>query len=54
MRLAVLDELRRLVPFDAFAWLLTDPESGVGTAPIADVPCLPDCHVSFVSGMPAL
>jgi DNA-binding NarL/FixJ family response regulator len=40
MRLAVLDELRRLVPFDAFAWLLTDPESEVGTAPIADVPCL--------------
>ena len=42
MRLAVLDELRRLVPFDAFAWLLTDPESEVGTAPIADVPCLPE------------
>ncbi|MEO6125501.1 MAG: helix-turn-helix transcriptional regulator [Ilumatobacteraceae bacterium] len=40
LRLAVLDELRRLVPFDAFAWLLTDPESEVGTAPIADVPCL--------------
>ncbi|MCU1398223.1 MAG: transcriptional regulator, LuxR family [Acidimicrobiales bacterium] len=28
--------------FDAFAWLLTDPESEVGTAPIADVPCLPE------------
>lgn len=42
LRLAVLDELRRIVPFDAFAWLLTDPDSEVGTAPIADVPCLPD------------
>lgn len=42
MRLGLLDELRRLVPFDAFAWLLTDPETEVGTAPIADVPCLPE------------
>ncbi|MEP7111900.1 MAG: helix-turn-helix transcriptional regulator [Ilumatobacteraceae bacterium] len=41
LRLALLDELRRIVPFDAFAWLLTDPETEVGTAPIADVPCLP-------------
>lgn len=40
LRLALLDELRRAVPFDAFAWLLTDPETQVGTAPIADVPCL--------------
>jgi DNA-binding CsgD family transcriptional regulator len=42
LRLALLQELRRLVPFDAFAWLLTDPSSEVGAAPIADVPCLPD------------
>ncbi len=42
LRLALLDELRRLVPFDWFAWLLTDPSSEVGAAPIADVPCLPD------------
>lgn len=42
LRLALLDELQRAVPFDAFAWLLTDPETEVGTAPIADVPCLPD------------
>jgi DNA-binding CsgD family transcriptional regulator len=41
LRLALLEELRRSVPFDAFAWLLTDPETQVGTAPIADVPCLP-------------
>lgn len=42
LRLSLLDELRRLVPFDSFAWLLTDPTSEVGVAPIADVPCLPD------------
>lgn len=40
LRRALLDELRRKVPFDAYAWLLTDPETEVGTAPIADVPCL--------------
>jgi DNA-binding CsgD family transcriptional regulator len=42
LRLALLEELRRLVPFDSFAWLLTDPSSEVGAAPIADVPCLSD------------
>lgn len=40
LRLALLEELSRSVPFDAFAWLLTDPETEVGTSPIADVPCL--------------
>ncbi|MFM2072598.1 MAG: hypothetical protein RLZZ623_2861 [Actinomycetota bacterium] len=42
LRLALIDELRQLVPFESFAWLLTDPTSEVGVAPIADVPCLPD------------
>ena len=42
LRLALLDELRLLVPFDAHAWLLTDPATEVGVAPIADVPCLPE------------
>ncbi len=28
--------------FDAYAWLLTDPGTSVGTAPIADVPWLPE------------
>ena len=42
LRISLLDELRRLVPFDSFAWLLTDPTSEVGVAPIADVPCLAD------------
>ncbi len=42
LRLALLEELRRLAPFDSFAWLLTDPSSEVGAAPIADVPCMAD------------
>src|SRR4029077_11190283 len=42
LRLAVLEEIRRAVGFDAHAWLLTDPETEVGSAPLADVPCLPE------------
>jgi DNA-binding CsgD family transcriptional regulator len=40
LRLRVLAELRRAVGFDAYAWVLTDPETQVGCAPLADVPCL--------------
>ncbi len=40
LRLALLDAIRRAVPFDAHAWLLTDPETEVGCAPIAEVPPL--------------
>jgi DNA-binding NarL/FixJ family response regulator len=42
LRHAVLDEIRGAVGFDAYAWLLTDPETEVGSAPLADVPCLPE------------
>jgi hypothetical protein len=42
LRVALLDELRRSVGFDWFAWLLTDPETEVGSAPLADVPSLAD------------
>ena len=42
LRLALLDEIRRVIRFDAYAWLLTDPETEVGCAPLADVPCLPE------------
>jgi len=42
LRLAVLAEIRGAVGFDAYAWLLTDPETEVGSAPLADVPCLPE------------
>ncbi|HPG15649.1 MAG TPA: helix-turn-helix transcriptional regulator [Microthrixaceae bacterium] len=40
LRIALLDELRRSVPFDAYAWVLTDPRTEVGASPVADVPCL--------------
>lgn len=40
LRLAVLDALRPAVPFDAYVWPLTDPDTAVGTAPLADVPGL--------------
>ena len=40
LRLGVLDGIRAAVGFDAYAWLLADPETEVGTAPLADVPCL--------------
>jgi DNA-binding CsgD family transcriptional regulator len=42
LRQVLLDEIRRVVRFDAYAWLLTDPETEVGCAPLADVPCLPE------------
>jgi DNA-binding CsgD family transcriptional regulator len=42
LRLAVLEEMRRVVGFDSYAWLLTDPDTKVGAAPLADVPCLPE------------
>jgi DNA-binding CsgD family transcriptional regulator len=40
--LQVLDEIRIVVDFDSYAWLLTDPQTRVGCAPLADVPCLED------------
>jgi DNA-binding CsgD family transcriptional regulator len=42
LRHEVLEEIRGAVGFDAYAWLLTDPETEVGSAPLADVPCLPE------------
>lgn len=42
LRLDVVAELRRAVGFDAYAWLLTDPVTAVGTSPLADVPWLPE------------
>jgi DNA-binding CsgD family transcriptional regulator len=40
LREQVLAEIRRVLPFDAHAWLLTDPVTRVGTSPLADVPGL--------------
>jgi len=42
LRRAVLDELRGAIGFSAYVWMLTDPVSEVGSAPLADVPCLPE------------
>ena len=42
LRLEVLAVLRRVIGFDAYVWLMTDPETSVGSAPLADVPCLPE------------
>lgn len=41
LRLETLNELRRVVRFDAYAWVLTDPATAVGVSPLADVPWLP-------------
>jgi len=38
LRVALLDEIRQVVTFDAHAWLLTDPETEVGCSPLAEVP----------------
>jgi hypothetical protein len=38
LRHGVLAELDRVVPFDAYVWLLTDPETAVGAAPLAHLP----------------
>jgi DNA-binding CsgD family transcriptional regulator len=40
VRLHVIEELGRVVGFDAYAWLLTDPTTSVGVSPLADVPWL--------------
>lgn len=40
LRVELLEELRPAVDFDAHAWLMTDPRTAVGAAPLADVPCL--------------
>jgi len=42
LRLHVLAVLREIIDFDAYVWLLTDPVTTVGAAPVADVPCLPE------------
>jgi DNA-binding NarL/FixJ family response regulator len=42
LRIALVEVLREQVGFDWYAWLLTDPETEVGGAPLADVPSLAD------------
>ena len=38
LREQTLVELRRMVGFDAYVWLTTDPVTAVGVSPLADVP----------------
>lgn len=42
LRRLVLDALRPALGVGAYAWLLTDPETGVGTSPLAEVPWFPE------------
>jgi DNA-binding CsgD family transcriptional regulator len=42
LRLRVLAVLREVIDFDAYVWLLTDPVTAVGVAPLAVVPCVPE------------
>jgi DNA-binding CsgD family transcriptional regulator len=42
LRIALLSEIRARVPCDAYVWLLTDPETCVGCAPLAETPSLSD------------
>jgi DNA-binding CsgD family transcriptional regulator len=42
MRAAILEQIRAVVPFDAYVWVLTDPVTTVGASPVADVPSLTD------------
>lgn len=42
LRIAVIAELRAAIPVDAYAWLLTDPETCVGSSPLAETPSLAD------------
>ena len=41
-RLEALAIIGQVVGFDAYAWLITDPETSVGSSPLAAVPCLPE------------
>jgi DNA-binding CsgD family transcriptional regulator len=41
LRLDLVEELRRTLGFDFYAFLLTDPQTSVGSAPLAQTPYLP-------------
>ncbi|WP_198668859.1 helix-turn-helix transcriptional regulator [Homoserinimonas sp. OAct 916] len=40
LRAQILNVIRNLIPFDNYAFLLTDPTTSVGCSPVADVPDL--------------
>jgi DNA-binding NarL/FixJ family response regulator len=41
LREEVMAEVRRMMPYDAYVFMLTDPVTRVGSSPLADVPMLP-------------
>ena len=42
LRERILDVLKRDLRIDAYAFVMTDPDSEVGVDPLAEVPCLPE------------
>lgn len=42
LRVRILEQIQAVVGFDAYAWLITDPQTCVGHAPLADFPHSPD------------
>ena len=42
LRRQIVEELRHVVGFDSYAWLLTDPATSVGASPLAEVAWLQD------------
>src|SRR5947209_16588136 len=42
LRASILEQIRPVVPFDAYVWVLTDPATTVGASPVAEVPSLGD------------
>jgi DNA-binding NarL/FixJ family response regulator len=42
LRLEALAVIRQVIGFDAYAWMITDPQTSVGSSPLAAVPWLPE------------
>jgi DNA-binding CsgD family transcriptional regulator len=47
LRVDVLEVIRTVVGFDAHVWLVTDPWTAVGAAPLAVIPCLPELALTI-------
>lgn len=48
LRRTLLERIRPVVPFDGHVWLLTDPETEVGSAPVASLPFVADEELPLV------
>lgn len=55
LRAEILDALRRIVGFDAWVWVVTDPVTTVGVSPVAQVPSFADLpttiRLKYLSGV---